>query len=269
MPTTIPGISISKAKEVLVKTDKLIKEIPEVKQVFGKVGRADTPTDPAPLTMIETTILLKEKSEWRKGQTIESIIDELDRKVKLPGLVNAWTMPIKTRIDMLSTGIKTPIGVKIMGDNLEYLQRIAEQLEGHLSKVKGVSSVFGERTRGGNYIIYEIDRDKAAVYGLNIMDIHQVLSKALGGKKVTDIIYGQYRWSANIRYLRSYRESLEKLNQIYIPLPRGRGQIPISEVLKDGIFKIQKGPAVIKTENARKTSWLYVDTRVICRYKGY
>ena len=156
MPTTIPGISISKAREVLIKTDKLIKEIPEVKQVFGKVGRADTPTDPAPLTMIETTILLKEKSEWRKGQTIESIIDELDRKVKLPGLVNAWTMPIKTRIDMLSTGIKTPIGVKIMGDNLEYLQRIAEQLERHLSKVKGVSSVFGERTRGGNYIIYSL-----------------------------------------------------------------------------------------------------------------
>ncbi len=261
MPTTIPGISISKAKEILIKTDKLIKEIPEVKQVFGKVGRADTSTDPAPLSMIETTILLKDQSEWRDGFGMDDIINELDQKVRLPGLVNAWTMPIKTRIDMLSTGIKTPIGVKVMGDDLERLQHIAEQLEGHLSKIEGISSVFGERTRGGNYIIYEIDRHGAGVYGLNIMDIHNVLSQALGGKKVTDIIYGQYRWSANIRYLRSYRESLEKLNRIYIPLPGGRGQIPISEVLEGGRFKIQKGPAVIKTENARKTSWLYVDTR--------
>lgn len=261
MPTTIPGISISKAREILIKTDKLIKEIPEVHQVFGKIGRADTPTDPAPLTMIETTILLKDKSEWRDGFAMSDIIDELDKKVRMPGLVNAWTMPIKTRIDMLSTGIKTPIGVKVMGDNLQHLQHIAEQLEGHLSQIEGVTSVFGERTRGGNYIIYEIDRDKAGVYGLNVMDIHGVLSKALGGKKVTDIIFGQYRWSANIRYLRSYRDSLEDLNRIYIPLPKGRGQIPISAVLKDGKFKIEKGPAMIKTENSRKTSWLYVDTR--------
>ena len=261
MPTTIPGISISKAKEILIKTDGLMKKIPEVKRVFGKIGRADTPTDPAPLNMIETNVLLKDRSEWRDGMDIDDIINELDKKVRLPGLVNAWTMPVKARIDMLSTGIKTPIGVKIMGDDLARLQHISEQLEGYLSKIEGVSSVFGERTLGGNYIIYEIDRDKAAVYGLNIADIHLVLSRALGGKKVTDIISGEYRWSANIRYLRSYRESLERLNQIFIPMPNKRGQIPISEVLKGGGFKIQKGAAVIKTENARKTSWLYVDTR--------
>ncbi len=258
MPTTIPGISISKAREILIQTDALIKKIPEVKLAFGKIGRADTATDPAPLTMIETTILLKDKEEWRPGYTIEDIIADLESRVKLPGLVNAWTMPIKTRIDMLSTGIKTPLGVKIMGDDLETLQRLASELEGELNSLEGVASVFGERSKGGNYINYIIDREKAAQYGLSVGDIQTVMSIALGGKPVTEIIQGPYRWSANIRYLRSYRESLESLNDIYIPLPNGRGQIPISNVAK---IQIDKGPAVIKTENARKTSWLFIDTR--------
>ena len=259
MPTSIPGISVAKAKEIIVTTDRLIKTVPEVKTVFGKIGRADSATDPAPLTMVETNILLKDKSEWRDGITMDDIIEELDRKVKLPGLVNAWTMPIKTRIDMLSTGIKTPLGLKVMGEDLKVLQNIAEQLEGHLSAIEGVSSVFGERTEGGNYMIYDIDREKAGLYGLNIADIQNVLSRAVGGMKVTDIIKGPYRWSANLRYLRSYRESIEKLSNIYIPLPKPRnGQIPISAV---ATLKIEKGPAAIKTENARKTSWLYVDTR--------
>lgn len=257
MPTTIPGISISKARELLIETDRLIKKVPEVKTVFGKVGRADTATDPAPLSMIETTILLKERSEWRDGMTIDAIIDELDRTVKLPGLVNAWTMPIKTRIDMLSTGIKTPLGVKVMGNDLEKLQRITKILEGHIGRINGVSSVIGERVEGSNYVIYEIDREKAGLYGLYISDIHDVLSSAIGGKEVTEIISGIYRWSANIRYFRNYRESLDSLKNIYIPLPGG-GQIPVSEIAE---IKIEKGPGGIKTENARKTSWLYVDTR--------
>ncbi|MES0489455.1 MAG: CusA/CzcA family heavy metal efflux RND transporter [Leptospirales bacterium] len=258
MPTTLPGLSVSKAREILIKTDALIKEIPEVKQVFGKIGRADTATDPAPLTMIETTVLLKDKSEWRDGMTIHSIKQELEKHVVLPGLVNQWTMPIKTRIDMLSTGIKSPIGVKIMGNDIATLQRLATQLEGPLKKIDGVKSVFGERTRGGNYIIYEINRDRAGYYGLNVGDVHDVMSTALGGKKVTEIIKGPYRWSANIRYMRSYRDSLEKLKEIYIPLPNGKGQIPVSLIAK---LKIEKGPPMIKTENSRKTSWLYIDTK--------
>ncbi|MDH4200760.1 MAG: CusA/CzcA family heavy metal efflux RND transporter [Spirochaetia bacterium] len=258
MPTTLPGISISKAREIVIETDKLIKEIPEVRQVFGKAGRSESATDPAPLSMLETTILMKDKKFWRKGMTMEKIVQELDEKVKLPGVVNAWTMPIKTRIDMLSTGIRTPIGVKILGDDLEVLQHIAKSLEDSLAKINGVASVFGERSAGANYIVYDIDRSKAARYGLNIADIQDVISGALGGKEVTEIIKGRYRWSANIRYSRSSRESLEKLSDIYIPLPGGRGQIPVSQV---ATLTITKGPGVIKTENARKTAWLYIDTR--------
>ncbi len=258
MPTTIPGISISKAKEILTKTNKMIKEVPEVKQVFGKIGRADTATDPAPLSMIESVIILKDRDEWRDGMTFDKIIAELDQKARLPGLVNAWTMPIKARIDMLSTGIRTPIGVKVMGDDLAKLQQLTKVLESHIRNVQGVSSVFGERAEGGNYIIYKVDRYRAGLYGLNVADIQTILARAIGGIRVTEIISGPNRWSANIRYFRSFRESLEDLKNVYIPLPGGAGQIPISEVAE---FKIEKGPATIKTENGRKTSWLYVDTR--------
>ncbi|MCP4135146.1 MAG: efflux RND transporter permease subunit, partial [bacterium] len=257
MPTTIPGISASKAREILIETDKLIKKVPEVKKVFGKIGRAETATDPAPLSMIETTILLKDRSLWRDGMTFEKIVDELDRTVRLPGLVNAWTMPIKTRLDMLSTGIKTPLGIKVMGDNLKKLEDITKALEGHMSRIPGVSSVIGERVEGANYVIYNIDRKKAGFYGLHIMDIQKVLTSAVGGKAVTEIISGSNRWSANIRYLRSFRESIDSLKNILIPLPSG-GQIPISEVAS---IQIKKGPGGIKTENARLTSWLFVDTR--------
>jgi len=257
MPTTIPGISVSKAREILIETDRLIKSVPEVKKVFGKVGRADTATDPAPLSMIETTILLKDPSEWRDGIDIDHIIDELDRKVKLPGLVNAWTMPIKTRLDMLSTGIKTPLGIKVMGDDLSKLQAITQALEGHLAGVPGITTVIGERVEGANYIIYDIDRQKAGQYGLSIGDIQNVLTSAVGGRGISEVISGLYRWSINIRYMRSYRESLEDLENILIPIPGG-GQIPVSSVAR---IRIEKGPGGIKTENARLTSWLYVDTR--------
>jgi Cu(I)/Ag(I) efflux system membrane protein CusA/SilA len=258
MPTTIPGISVTKAREILMETDKLIKKIPEVELVFGKAGRANTATDPAPLSMMETNIILKDKKLWRKGMTMEKIVEELDETVKLPGVVNAWTMPIKTRIDMLSTGIRTPLGVKILGDDIEILQHIAEALEGRLAAIDGITSVYGERVNGGNYIIFEVDREKAAAYGLNIADIQDVISSAIGGREITEIIQGPYRWSVNIRYARSNRESLENLSNIFIPLPIGKGQIPISQVAS---IKITKGADMIKTENARKTAWLFVDTR--------
>lgn len=257
MPTTIPGISVDKAREIMIKTDQLIKKVPEVKLVFGKVGRAETATDPSPLSMMETTILLKDRSEWRPGYDEQKIINELDRTVKLPGVVNAWTMPIKTRLDMLTTGIKTPLGIKVMGDDLGKLEEITEYLEGIISRVSGVTSVIGERTKGANYVIYDINRRNVGLYGLKVEDVQKTLSLAIGGRKVTDIIHGVYRWSANIRYLRSYRESLNSLNNILIPIPGG-GQVPISEVAK---VRFEKGPGVIKTENARKTSWIYVDTR--------
>ncbi|MDH5716930.1 MAG: CusA/CzcA family heavy metal efflux RND transporter [Spirochaetia bacterium] len=258
MPSTnIPGISISKAREILMKTDKLIKSVPEVKSVFGKIGRADTATDPAPLTMIETTILLKDKEKWRPGMTTETIFDEIDNKARLPGLTAAsYGMPIRTRIDMLATGIKTPLGIKLMGNDLQKLEDLAKLLESEISNVKGVRAVYGERTMGGNYIVYDIDRYKAGIYGLEVADIQNVLATALGGRKVTDIIYGPYRWSSNIRYMRDYRESIENLRNIYIPLPgKGGGKIPISQVAH---LKVEKGPAAIKTENARKTSWIYI-----------
>lgn len=258
MPSTIPGISISKAREILIRTDQMIKEVPEVKTVFGKIGRADTALDPAPLTMIETTILLKDKDEWREGMTLEKIKDELEEKVQLPGLRSSWTKPIKARIDMLSTGIRTTLGIKIMGEDLKKLQQLSSQLEGALSSIENVRSVIGERPESGNYIIYTINRERAGLYGLNVSDIQSVMSTALGGKNVTEIIEGPYRWSANIRYMRSFRESLEKLGEIYLPLPGNRGAIPISEVVE---LTIEKGPAVIKTENARKTAWLMIDVR--------
>lgn len=258
MPTTIPGISIAKAKEILIRTDELIMEIPEVKQVFGKIGRAQSATDPAPLSMIESIILLKEKSQWRLGMDRQKLIAELEKKVRLPGLVNAWTTPIRTRIDMLSTGIKTPLGVKITGKDLNKLEELSRALEGYLRELPEIQSAFGERNQGANYIIYELDRYKAGLYGLNASDVHGTISKAIGGMKVADIIAGQKRWSTNIRYLRSYRESIKDLKNVYIPLPHGKGQVPVSEVVK---FKIEKGPALIKTENARKSSWLYLDSR--------
>ena len=257
MPTTIPGISISKAREILIKTDKMIKEFPEVQTVFGKIGRSETATDPAPLSMIETTVLLKDRSEWRDGMTMDKLKAELYKKISLPGMANYWTMPIKARIEMLATGIKTSLGVKIMGDDLTTLERLTKELEGHISKIEDVSFVTGDRVEGANYIIYDIDREKAGLYGLHVADIQKVLTSALGGRAITEIISGQYRWSANIRYNRKYRESMESLNNIYIPIPGG-GQVPVTEVAK---IKIEKGPGLIKSANARKTSWVYIDTK--------
>jgi Cu(I)/Ag(I) efflux system membrane protein CusA/SilA len=257
MPTTLPGISVTKAKELLQQTDKIIKSFPEVKTVFGKVGRAETATDPAPLSMIETTILLKPESEWREGMTHEKLTEELNDAIQIPGLTNAWTMPIKTRIDMLSTGIKTPVGIKIAGTDLTVLQEIGKEIEEVSRKIDGTRSAFAERSVGGNYIDFEINRESIARYGLTIKDVQNVISSAVGGMNVTKTVEGLERYTVNVRYQRDYRDNIESLNRVLVPIPSG-GNIPISDVAK---IVIRKGPPMIKTENARPNVWVYVDLK--------
>ncbi len=255
MPTTLPGISITKAKELLQQTDRIIKSFPEVANVTGKVGRAETATDPAPLSMIESIITLKPQAEWREGMTIENLIDELDRAIKFPGLTNAWTMPIKTRTDMLSTGIKTPVGLKLMGDDLEALSGIGEQVEAVLREVPGTASVYAERVTGGNFLDFTIRRDEAARYGLTVGDIQDVIMSAVGGLNITSTVEGLERYPVNLRYGTELRDTPEKLRRILIATPSG-AQIPITQVAD---ISIKKGAPAIKSENARKNAWVYVD----------
>ncbi len=255
MPTTYPGISIGKARELLQQTDKLIATVPEVKTVFGKIGRADTATDPAPLTMIETFIQLKPRDEWREGLTTEALKKELDALVKFPGVTNAWVMPIKTRIDMLATGIKTPVGIKIAGPKIDVIQDIGKQLEIILKDVEGTASVYSERVAGGRYLNIDIDRLKAARYGLNIADVQQVVSSAIGGMNVTQTIEGLERYPVNVRYPQSYRDSPEQLELLPIVTSRGE-RIALGDV---AAISIEDGPPGIKSENARINGWTFVD----------
>jgi Cu(I)/Ag(I) efflux system membrane protein CusA/SilA len=255
MPTTYPGISIGKARELLQQTDKLIRTVPEVKTVFGKVGRAETATDPAPLTMIETFIQLKPKDQWREGVTSESLKKELDALVKLPGVTNAWVMPIKTRIDMLATGIKTPVGIKISGPKLSEIQAIGQQLETILADVPGTASVYSERVAGGRYIKVDIQREKAARYGLNIADVQQVVATAIGGMNVSQSVEGLERYPINIRYPQDYRNSPEQLSLLPIVTPSGQ-RIPLGDVAN---VIIEDGPPGIKSENARLNGWSFID----------
>ncbi|KZY45885.1 cation transporter [Pseudoalteromonas shioyasakiensis] len=255
MPTTYPGISIGKAREILQQTDKLIASVPEVESVFGKVGRADTATDPAPLTMIETFIQLKPKSEWREGMTTEKLKKELDNLVKFPGLTNAWVMPIKTRIDMLATGIKTPVGIKVAGPKLSEIQKIGEQIEVILKDLPGTASVYSERVAGGRYIKVDINREKAARYGLNIADVQQVVATAIGGMNVTETVEGQERYPVNLRYPQDYRDSPEELKLLPIVTPNGQ-RIALADVAH--VF-IEDGPPGIKSENARINGWSLID----------
>jgi Cu(I)/Ag(I) efflux system membrane protein CusA/SilA len=259
MPTTFPGISITKAKEILQQTDKIIATFPEVETVFGKIGRAETATDPAPLMMIETTIKLKPKNKWRKGMTPDKLVDELNRAIQFPGLTNAWTMPIKTRIDMLATGIKTPVGIKILGEDLDTLTAIGERIEAAVRKVKGTLSVYAERVVGGNYIDYKIKREEAARYGLTVGDVQDVILTALGGENITQIVEGLKRYPVNVRYPRELRDNLEDIKRLLVPTPT-RAQIPITQLAD---IEVAKGPDNIKTENSRRTAWVYVDIKGI------
>ena len=255
MPSTFPAISIGKAQELLQQTDKLIGTVPEVKRVFGKIGRAETATDPAPLTMVETTIQFKPKSEWRPGMTIEKIKRELNDIIRLPGISNIWVMPIKNRIDMLATGIKTPVGIKVAGPNLDAIQKIGKRIEEVLKDVPGTVSVYSERVAGGRYVTVDIDRRAAARFALNIADVQEVVRTALGGMRVAQTVEGLERYPINIRYPRDVRDSLEKLRNLPIVTPTG-ARIPLAEVAN---IRIDPGPGLIKTENARLNGWTYID----------
>lgn len=257
MPTALPGISADKASELLQQTDRLIKTVPEVASVFGKAGRADTATDPAPLEMFETTIQLKPRSQWRPGMTPEKLVDELDRTVKVPGLSNVWVPPIRNRLDMLSTGIKTPVGVKISGPDLAHINQIATQVETAVKDVPGVTSALAERLNGGRYIDVNIDRQAAARYGLSIGDIQSVVSTAVGGEDIGEVIAGRERFPINIRYPREIRDSLEKLRQLSVLTDRG-AQIQLGDVAD---IRIADGPPMIRSENARLSGYVYVDIR--------
>lgn len=255
MPTTLPGVSITKAKEVLAQTNRLIKTIPEVERVFGKLGRADTATDPAPISMIETWIKLKPKDEWRKGIEVDALIKELDKRVKLPGLVNSWGYPIKIRMDMISTGIRTPVGVKISGDDLETISRIALDVESAVKEVKGTRSAFADRVIGGKYLEITPDRNELARRNIDLGMFQRIIQTALGGMKISESIQGRERYNIMLRYERPFREHPEDLNDILVPTPLGQ-HIPLGE-LADIAFL--EGPPMIKSENARLTGWVFVD----------
>lgn len=256
MPTTFPGISITKAKELMQQTDKILISFPEVEHVFGKIGRAETATDPAPLSMLETTIKLKPKNKWPDpNKTTRQLMKEMDKAIQFPGLANTWTMPIKTRIDMLSTGIKTPVGIKISGPDLNILQKLSSDIEQIIKSLPETLSAFGDRSVGGYYIDFDIDREKAARYGLTTGDIQEVIETAIGGMNITETVEGLERYPVNLRYPRDLRDSIETLKRVLVTTPMGN-QIPLSLVAN---IDYKRGPPVIKSENARPNAWVYID----------
>jgi Cu(I)/Ag(I) efflux system membrane protein CusA/SilA len=257
MPTTLPGISITKARELLQQTDKIIRSFPEVERVFGKAGRAETATDPAGLDMLETVIMLKPEKEWPAGMTHEMLIDRLDAAIKFPGLTNAWTMPIKTRTDMLSTGIRTPVGIKISGANLDTLQMLGRQVESAMRTVPHTASAFAERAVGGNYLDIKIDRERAGRYGLNIDDVQSVIQTAIGGMSITTTVEGLERYTVNLRYNRELRQDIASLKRVLVAAPGGQ-QIPLGQIAD---FDITRGPMVIRSEDSRPNAWVFVDMR--------
>jgi Cu(I)/Ag(I) efflux system membrane protein CusA/SilA len=255
MPTTLPSLSIGKARELLQQTDRLIRQTPEVERVFGKIGRAETATDPAPLTMIETLIKLKPRDQWRPGMTLEKLKHELDQRVKFPGLSNAWIMPIKTRIDMLSTGIKTPVGVKVAGSDIKTIEKIGLEIEQVLMQLPGTTSVYSERVAGGRYIEIIPKRLEAARLGLNIEDINEIVSVAVGGINITQTVEGLERYPVNLRFPREQRDDVEKLKEL--PLVTSTGaQIPLAQIAE---IKVVDGPPMLKSENGRLNGWTFVD----------
>lgn len=258
MPTTYPGISITKAKELLQQTDKILKTFPEVHHVFGKVGRAETATDPAPLSMLETTIRLRPKEEWPDpNKTTKELMSEMDAAIKFPGLANAWTYPIKTRIDMLSTGIKTPIGVKVSGSDLNVLEKVAGDIEQALKTHPDTLSAFADKAAGGYYLDFDIKREEAARYGLTVGDIQDVIQSAIGGMNISETVEGLERYPINIRYPRELRDNMQSLKRVLIPTPTG-AQIPLSLVAD---LNLRRGPPSVKTENATPNAWIYVDIK--------
>jgi Cu(I)/Ag(I) efflux system membrane protein CusA/SilA len=257
MPSALPGLSAEKASELLQQTDRLIRTVPEVKTVFGKAGRAESATDPAPLEMFETTIQFNPRDQWRAGMTPEKLVEELDRVVKVPGLANVWVPPIRNRIDMLATGIKSPIGVKVSGSDLAQLDRVAAAVEAAAKRTPGVSSALAERLTGGHYVDIDIDRAAASRFGLNIADVQEIVAGAVGGQTVGETVEGVARYSISVRYPRELRDSLEGLRSLPILTPAGQ-QITLGAV---ALVQIADGPPMLKTENARPSTWVYVDVR--------
>ena len=257
MPTALPGLSAAKASELLQQTDRLIKTVPEVQTVFGKAGRAESATDPAPLEMFETTIQFKPRVEWRAGMTPEKLVEELDRMVKVPGLTNVWVPPIRNRIDMLSTGIKTPVGVKVSGADLQQIEAITTQIENAVRHVPGVTSALAERVSGGRYIDIAIDRARAARYGMSVADLQSVVASAIGGENVGEVIEGRQRFPINLRYPRDYRDSVQALRELPVVTARG-AQIRLQDVAE---VSVTAGPPMIRSENARLAGWVYIDVR--------
>ncbi|MDH2244146.1 efflux RND transporter permease subunit [Pseudomonas sp. GD03909] len=257
MPSALPGLSAQKAAQLLQQTDRMIRTVPEVETVFGKAGRAESATDPAPLEMFETTIRFKPREQWRAGMTPEKLVDELDRAVQVPGLTNIWIPPIRNRIDMLATGIKSPIGVKIAGANLEEIDRISQQVEAVAKKVPGVSSALAERLVGGRYIDIDINRQDAARYGLNIADVQSIVSSAIGGETIGETVEGLARYPISVRYPREWRDTPQALERLPILTPQG-SQITLGSVAR---VRVSDGPPMLRSENARLAGWVYVDVR--------
>jgi Cu(I)/Ag(I) efflux system membrane protein CusA/SilA len=257
MPSALPGLSVGKASQLLQQMDRQLMQVPEVKRVFGKMGRAETATDPAPLEMVETTVQFKPRDQWRDGMTTEKLIEEMDQRLKIPGLANTWVPPIRNRIDMLATGIKSPVGVKIAGSDPVVIDRVAQQLEQVVKKVPGVTSALAERLTGGRYIEVNIDREAAGRYGLNIEDVQSVITAAIGGETIDETVEGLQRFPISVRYPRELRDSLSDLKQLPIVTAAG-AQITLGTVAD---LKITSGPPLLRSENARLSGWIYVDLR--------
>ena len=257
MPSALPGLSVSKAAQLLQQTDRLIRSVPEVARVFGKAGRADTATDPAPLEMFETTVQFKPRDQWRVGMTPDKLVEELDRVVKVPGLTNVWVPPIRNRIDMLATGIKSPVGIKVAGADLATIDSLTTRIEAAVKNVPGVSSALAERLTGGRYIDVDVDRLAAARYGLSVADVQAIVATAIGGENVGEVIQGRERYPINVRYPREIRDSLERLRQLPFVTEKG-AQLRLQDVAK---IAIAEGPPMLRSENARLSGWVYVDVR--------
>ncbi|PXB03321.1 efflux RND transporter permease subunit [Pectobacterium carotovorum] len=257
MPSTLPGISAREAGRLLQQTDRLIKTVPEVESVFGKAGRAETATDPAPLTMLESTIRLKPRDQWREGMTMDKLVAELDRTVSLPGIANVWVPPIRNRLDMLATGIKSPVGIKVNGNNLADIERTAAQIEQVVKQVPGVTSALAERLAGGRYIDIDIDRQRAARYGVSVEELQSVVSTLIGGQNIGETIEGRQRYPINIRYPRELRDSLQKLRDLPIVTANG-SRVTLAELAD---IRVSEGPPMLKSENSRLSDWIYVDLR--------
>lgn len=257
MPSALPGLSAQKAAQLLHRTDRLIRTVPEVASVFGKAGRAESATDPAPLEMFETIVRLKPKDQWRPGMTTDKLIEVLDRTVRVPGLTNIWIPPIRNRIDMLATGIKSPIGVKVAGSDLAQIDRVTLAIERAAKTVPGVTSALAERLTGGRYIDLDIDRQAAARYGLNIADVQAIVAGAIGGETIGETVEGLARYPISVRYPREWRDSVDALRQLPIYTAQG-GQITLGTVAR---VRIADGPPMLKSENARPSGWVYIDVR--------